>query len=381
MRLLGPAHDSDAVTHAFVLGVSHYPYLDGPEATDTGAELGMADLSGAARSASEVAAWLLTEYRNPDRPLADITLFLSPGADETLHDTVVQAMADQPAPALSADVRAGLLDFRALCRQNPANLAFVYVVGHGIQLNKRGAVLLLQDFAAANQNLLDGAIDIAGCRDAMDEEGNAAQQVWFSDACRQRPDVVRRFESLHSAWRLDEGVGQVQASPMFLAASSREAAFAEVGKTSIFTQALLWALRGSGGANGPDVFCPDWYVPATQLIKVLPQRVKELLADYPEDQQVDVTGRVLDMIAQRLTTPPDVDIEVTLNPPDLDPQPTPGLLLGTDTPQEVPPGWPLRFTGPPGIYVATATVGDQRRQTAFQANPPSKKDAQIDFRP
>ena len=87
------------------------------------------------------------------------------------------------------------------------------------------------------------------------------------------------------------------------------------------------------------------------------------------------------MIAQRLTTPPDVDIEVTLNPPDLDPQPTPGLLLGTDTPQEVPPGWPLRFTGPPGIYVATATVGDQRRQTAFQANPPSKKDAQIDFRP
>ena len=64
----------------------------------------------------------------------------------------------------------------------------MYVVGHGIQLNKRGAVVLLHDFATGDRPLLHGAIDVVGCRDAMDENGNAGHQVWFSDACRQRPE-------------------------------------------------------------------------------------------------------------------------------------------------------------------------------------------------
>ena len=44
---------SPAVTHALVVGVSHYPFLDGPEATPTGEQLGLANLNSAARSASE----------------------------------------------------------------------------------------------------------------------------------------------------------------------------------------------------------------------------------------------------------------------------------------------------------------------------------------
>lgn len=379
MLLLGPAQGANPATHAFVLGVSHYPFLDGPEATPTGADFGMQDLSSAARSASEIAAWLLTEYRNPDRPLADITLFLSPSEGEDLHQFVVDAM-DGPAPAVSGDVRAGFHQFRAACRQNPDNVAFVYLVGHGIQLNKRGAVILLQDVGADGQNLLDAAIDVAGCRDAMDEQGNAAHQVWFSDACRQRPDLVRRFESLTNAWRPDEGLGQAEASPLFLASSTREAAFAEIGGTSIFTQALLWALRGSGGANAPDATCPDWYVTATQLIKVLPQRVKELLANFPEDQHVDVTGRVLDVVAQRLAAPPDVDIEVALSPVDLDPPPVAELLFRAVTPQLVDQGWPLRFVGPPGIYKLTATGNGRRGESFFNADPPRHR-SQIEVTP
>ena len=76
---------SPAVTHAFVVGVSHYPFLDGPEATPLGEQLGMANLSSAARSASEVAAWLLGEYRCPEAPLASVRLLLSPVDGESLH--------------------------------------------------------------------------------------------------------------------------------------------------------------------------------------------------------------------------------------------------------------------------------------------------------
>jgi hypothetical protein len=267
-----------------------------------------------------------------------------------------------------------LQDFRELCRQDPDNVAFVYVVGHGIQLNKRGAVILLQDVGAERQNLLDAAVDIAGCRDAMDESGNASRQLWFSDACRQKPEVVQRFERLTDAWRLDEGQGQVDASPLFLAASSREEAYAEVGGTSIFTQAVLWALRGHGGASAPDETCPDWYVPATQLIRLLPQRVKELLAQYSEDQQVDVTGRPLEMVVQRLMTAPDVEIEVALDPADLDPLPDGELLFATTEPRPVAPGWPLRFVGPPGIYKATASSSGWHGEKVFNAAPPRHRD-------
>jgi hypothetical protein len=111
-------------------------------------------------------------------------------------------------------------------------------------------------------------------------------------------------------------------------------------------------------------------VPATQLINVLPRRVKELLADFPEDQNVDVSGRVLELVAQRLASPPDVEIEVALSPADLDPQPLAELLFQTVQPQQVAPGWPLKFTGPPGIYKVTATGDGRSGETVFNADPP-----------
>ena len=61
-----------AVTHAFVVGVSHYPFLDGPQMTDQGQQLGLANLSSAARSASELVGWLLNEYRCAEAPLSPL---------------------------------------------------------------------------------------------------------------------------------------------------------------------------------------------------------------------------------------------------------------------------------------------------------------------
>ena len=88
-----------AVTHAFVVGVSHYPFLDGPQMTDQGEQLGLANLSSAARSASELTAWLLNEYRCPEAPLKDVRLLLSPVDGEALNADVLARMGGQPAPA------------------------------------------------------------------------------------------------------------------------------------------------------------------------------------------------------------------------------------------------------------------------------------------
>ena len=342
-------------THALVIGVSDYPFADGPDASDLGASLGLENLTTAARSASEVAAWLLNEYTNPGVPLASLRVLLSPAAGESIHPDIA-AHLNGPAPATRAAVEAELGQFRRDCRRNPQNAAFVYIAGHGIQLNKRGAVVLLHDFGnPGHVTELHGAIDVAGCHDAMEETEIAQTQIWFCDACRQVPPVARRFESLQGALILSEGIGQASASPLFLASSSRENAFAEIGGTSIFSQALLWALRG-GGAAGPDQHCDVWHVGTSQLIQVLPQKVKSILADA-EDQRVDVTGRVLEMVAQRFAVPPSVDILVNLRPEDAQPPPTAQLLFNAREPAlAAGMEWPFLFQGPAGLYLLKVLV-------------------------
>jgi hypothetical protein len=63
-------------THALVIGVSDYPFADGPDASDLGESFELQNLTSAARSASEVAAWLLNEYSNREVPLASLRVLL-----------------------------------------------------------------------------------------------------------------------------------------------------------------------------------------------------------------------------------------------------------------------------------------------------------------
>jgi uncharacterized caspase-like protein len=356
-------------THALVIGVSDYPFLDGPDATEEGADFGLSSLTSAARSASEVANWLLTEYRNPAAPLASLRVLLSPAGNESIHPAVAAALPG-PVPATRAAVEADLRSLRDACRQSGDNVCFVYIAGHGIQLTKRGAVVLLHDFAdPGHLNKLHGAIDVVGCHDGMEESEIAQSQVWFADACRQRPDVALRFERMEGALTLDERLGRVRASPLYLASSTRESAFGEVGGTSIFSQALLWALRG-GGAVGPDEHCPEWHVSTARLGTILFNRVKEVAAAAGESQLVDVMGPQLEVAVQRFAAPPDVDIVVNLRPEGAAPGPAARLLFNAAPPGvDLPPGWPVRFRGPAGLYLLKLLV-EPERMRILRADPP-----------
>jgi hypothetical protein len=351
VALAVPQANSSPGLHALVIGVSHYPFADGPDATPQGASFGIRSLSSAARSASDVAAWLLEEDHHP--ALASLRILLSPVPGEPIHPTVAALLPGGGAPATRQAVEHDLGAFRQACRSHAENTAFVYMAGHGVQLNKRGAIVLLSDFGdPALLNELSGAIDVAGCHAGMNEAGNAEQQFWFADACRQVPAVARKFERLEGALTLSEGVGQVRSSPLFLASSTRENAFAEVGGTSLFSQALLWALRGAA-AEGPDKdVCDDWYVGVTTLIRLLDARVKKLARAHEEEQTVDVTGRVKDAVVHRFKQPPDVDIEVVLRPEDAAAKVS-GSLVPRGTGAGSPKAWaqwPFRDVVPPGIY-------------------------------
>lgn len=300
-------------THALVIGISRYPYLDGAQQTDEGREYGLTNLTTAARSAAEVAGWLLQEHRNLDAPLASLSVLLSPVDGEVIPPALA-AKLHPPLAATSSAVRKAFGKLRKRCEARPGNVAFVYVAGHGVQLTKRGAVVLLEDFASPRHlNAFDGAIDMVGLHAAFNGSGYAAKQAWFVDACRQRGEVADRFEQLVGAFKLDEPRGQVESSPLYLASSSREAAFAIPGETTLFSTALLEALRG-GAATGPARAGDEWQVSVYSLAEMLTKTVDLLAAEDGEVQRVDITGRVTNATLHRFHRPPDVDLRIEISP-------------------------------------------------------------------
>jgi len=370
------AGNTPGVTHAFVVGVSRYPFLDGPAQTPLGEQLGMANLNSAARSASEVAAWLLSEYLCPEAPLASLRLLLSPVEGEPLHADVSTRLAGQAAPATRENVKDEFTAFKQACATNRANRAFVFLVGHGIQLSSRGAILLLEDFATAEEeDVLFGAMDVMGCHASMRVNGQADHQVWFSDACRQRPEIVKRFESLTGAWAPGNLTGgDVAATPILLSSSTRENAFADPEGLTLFTEALLWGLRGAA-AVGADEICAKWHVSTNRLTTVLPPRVKALAKAGGVDQSIDPNGKPADVAVQQFEQPPLVDIEVALNPANFAPVPVAVLNFDGTQPVTVEPGWPLKVRGTAGLYELTAdTGGPTPAKKLFLAQPPMWKD-------
>lgn len=342
-------------TRALVIGVSHYPYANGPAATDSGLLSGITDLSSAARSASAFAAWLISEYRHPDKPLTRLSVLLSPADGEALHPEVASRLGTDPSTyaATQSSVKSALIELRDDCRDRPDDIVMVYIAGHGVQLSKHDAIVLLEDYAAGHHaRELEGAVDALGCQRGFDGNGFPATQFWFVDACRQPPAVARRFESLDgAAMSLDEPLGKVDSTAVFLASSTRQAAFAEIGGTSLFSQALLWALSG-GAAIGADAVCNGWHVRASSLIDQLGPHVRQLADRYAADQHVDVTGRPGPGIAHRFEKAPNCQLSISVAPTEAATATTARLTHG-DTNIEYPLSqtWPLTGLVPAGLYI------------------------------
>jgi hypothetical protein len=344
-------------THALVVGVSDYPFADenSPTSTRLGRSLGIRNLTSAARSASEFVGWLLEDFRDPDCPLASVRLLLSPVAGEDLHASIAANFAHVDLAATRQALEVELGSFRQACRSNRDNRGIVYMAGHGVQLTKRGATVLLQDFASdAHVNELGGAVDVIGCHDGMDEDGSAAVQLWFVDACRQVPAIARQFERLEGALTLSEQHGQVTSSPVFLASSSQQSAFATIGGTTLFNQALLWALRGAA-AQGPDGVCDEWYVGVSQLVRRLDPQVADFAATHGEVQTIDVTGRVREAVAHRFAGPPSVNVSFVLSPELAADHTQASLRFNGSGPPQVWGEWPHHSVVPAGLYQLEVT--------------------------
>ena len=302
-------------THALVIGVSKYLHFeDGIVPTPTGEEFKMEQLSAAARSASEFAAWLKNDYKCDRAPLRSLRVLLSPSDGEQIQPDIAAFLSGNFSATIN-NVKTELVAFKTASDAHTDNVIIVYVAGHGVQLTKHGAIVLLHDFGDnAHLAKLEGAIDMAGVHAGMNHPGTAKTQFWFVDACRQKPSIARRFEALEGALKLDVPNGDTEASPMFLAASTGKEAFARVNGVTLFNEALMWALRGGAAAGPEDDGVDNWHVPVTELIKRLPDRVKALAEAENVEQSVDIAGKINEAIFHEYADIPSVDLRVELLP-------------------------------------------------------------------
>lgn len=313
----------------------------------------MRQLSAAARSASEFAAWMLNAYHNPSAPLASLRVLLSPSSGEIINPDILAKLPQDAASyaATLANVEQDLIDFRIACDSDEDNVAVVYAAGHGVQLSKNGAILLLHDCGAdTHLNELKASIDLAGVHAGFNHPYTAQTQFWFVDACRQEPAMAERYETMQAGLTLDTRRGVAKASPVFLASSTQMNAFARIGGTTLFNEALLGGLNGSFAAP-PDDMTDAWHISVTQFTTRLADSVQALASAAQVEQKVDIGGKPMQAVFHVFNQPPEAMVDVSIRPVGISVNcvgtlfhRNHGTVLGADH------CWPMLGTVRAGIY-------------------------------
>lgn len=364
-------------THALVIGVSRYRHLvDGVAPTPTAAEFELEQLTAAARSASEFAAWLLDDvngYHKPAAPPRSLRVLLSPQPGELIAPTIAARAADVRAATL-ANVEEAVEEFVQAANTHRDNVAIVYIAGHGVQISSAGAIVLLEDFGAkpAPTPKLRAALDVAGLHRSMTSNTSARTQFWFVDACRQRPAIARKFDELGLPQTFDMPLGEVDASPLFLASITGKAAYARPNGRTLFYEALMWALDG-GAVESPEDGIEAWHVSVTSLTEKLRNRVSALAQAAGAVQSVGLAGLPLNAVFHELRATPQVDLRMELAPPEANLKARATLQLDDDVVLEAVANWPIEKRVLAGLYRLDVAADPPfvARKTALNIKPPS----------
>ena len=289
--LFQPATNDDPVYHALIIGVSRYTHLNGGGGplTDEPLAAGLEQLGAAATSAARVAIWLRDHFEHPTARKGSIRLLVSPSDTEVPLPEEIQAPA-----ATYENVSAAIAEWRKDVRANADNLAILYIAGHGMQTGFGGGILLLEDFGAPSAPTpLHAAIDVESVRRGIVADPNRPAtatprlQFYFYDACRIAPAATAGYEALPAGIRLDGPRGpEAEASWVCFGARPKDYAYADPERrVTLYSQAFLECLetRAPVEADG----CT---VQFSELTTALRQVVKDLAAQYGEEQKATVGG-------------------------------------------------------------------------------------------
>jgi hypothetical protein len=266
-------------THVLVIGIGDYPHLvDGTGELSQHAG-GMRQLSSPPVSAKAFADWIIRELDNPGRPLSSVALLLS----ESKPSDFVNSRTDvaHKVPVADVDtVEEAIGRWADRCAENPDNFAVFFFCGHGVS---EGAVsaLLMRDFGLNKRNAFDGAINLGELLAAM-QTRLPNRQLFVIDSCRMSTrlsNFIRQKTAMGRTCLQAEPTGRLSTKEACLQSvlhSTLEGAgaYGRADKPSMYTEAFLTALKGSGGHEASG----EWRIETTSLQTALHHLLSKGLA-------------------------------------------------------------------------------------------------------
>lgn len=239
-----------AGTHALVVGVGEYPSLQGGSGPLFADHEGMGQLTSAPVSALRFAEWLATSYRSTTHPLRSLRVLVSAPAQQAWAPSP-GAPPTVPDRATFANLKDGILEWYGDLTQ--ADRALFFFSGHGIAAGIH-QTLLLEDYGRVPAAALGSALDFEAFRAAM-LRAPALEQCYFVDACRVCSGKLMRALGHYGDPILDPSAtlpSPPRRQPVLYATMPGASAYGRPGTTSLFTEALLKAMRGAGAEQTMD---------------------------------------------------------------------------------------------------------------------------------
>lgn len=249
-----------SVTHAIVIGVGAYKHLLGGKGKILEQNEGMGQLSSPPESARSFTDWLLKEYNNPKKPLASLQLLISDSNTDKF--TLPNRTQIKIKRATKSNVKKAIEKWFDYGDENKKNLLTFFFCGHGIAKGPF-VTLILEDFGRKPKSPLEHSIDFHDLHMGM-EKCKAREQCYFIDACRNVSSTLlearyRGAPIIHGSY-LPSEYGKRHA-PIYYSTVVGDAAYGRPGAPSVFTEALLLALRGAGS----DDVEGDWRIYTDRL--------------------------------------------------------------------------------------------------------------------
>ncbi len=252
-------NNSDAGTHALVIGASAHAFLPDFNDPPNDATWGLRSIGATAISAAKIADYLKSAT-DLARPLKTLRVLLSPTKEEL---ALLPQWAAEAAIPTQQEMKKAIWDWHEDCRDSRDSVAFFAFSGHGVSHNRNdsGLLLVAADFLKPGEprlNQLVSAVNILGGmapQDNLDEV--ARQQFFLFDCCRIYDSHVVQFDERSVPNVLDvvnkEGVRDDRRLLRGYAVPFNDAAFAKAGDKTYFGEAVLDAMQKSGrSADGGD---------------------------------------------------------------------------------------------------------------------------------
>jgi hypothetical protein len=364
--------------HAFLIGVSDYPELNLPRATNTRECLGLHSLPVSSTSAWAVANWLKEHADQFPVPLKTCRLLVSPTYEE------VQAIPElgkyQNAELSEVQTEAKL--WRADAAESPApdqNMTLFYFTGHGLRRARDDAALLLRSFGDGRGDVLAQAILVSDLVKGMapapvpDYPEIAQRQIYLIDSCRNLPVLPQEWRPvLHSRtgslWPVDPAnpCPDNRSTPSYFATLDGGVAYQNRNGQTLFSSALLEALDQCAEPEDWNNKYSRWHVTPSRLdmgLKTAFKKLEHLFAQHNEKSQVPVYNPGSeDFEIYYPEDPPAIEVELRYDPFD----DTWVGLLGEFRAERNCGQVRINFQGPlprkhtlifmPGLYTAEARV-------------------------